>query len=600
VNACRWAMGQAIAGVLTLVLTVGYLSADDRAGALAFRAGVGAGPGGRQAGHPYPRGDEWPGGLPGSFERQPPFRARVASFDGVELDGWIQLPRLPEGVRAPVVLVSSPYYGQTVGTADVDEAITPRWLVERGYAVAAFNVRGTGESGGCLEFFGPNEQRDQAVLVEWLGAQAWSNGRVGMYGLSYMGTTPWEAAIQNPPALKTIVVAGMVADAYNFFYTPQGAAFTVGPAFAAEVVALVSNKKATCPAMPDWVTAVAQGNQSDFRDPAVWQPRRLADRFPEITSSVFLTHGFQDLWGSGHGHQEDHAWAMLRAPKRMMIGQWGHEFPPLASWNATLVEWLDFWLKGTGAGPPGLGAVDVQDGSGGWHRTSAWPPTETRQEVLYLDRAGLSPVPGGATSAFRSAPSAPAPADQQGRPAGLLCAPATGPSPPPALLFTSPPLPAELRLAGNPFAFLQLDADAPGGLVTLHLLALDPDFSCQAGSPHGFRFLSYGSADLRFHAGNYEGRDFPIGSPTDVRIDVANLAEVLAPGQRLAALVSFGDPQERTAQPYFPVVELRGDSTNRASHLVVPVVSGTLAGEAPSLDYPPSPFPGADDHAGGR
>ena len=103
---------------------------------------------------------------------------------------------LPPGVKAPVVLISSPYFGQTTASGDVDDYFAPRWLVDHGYAGAAVSLRGTGNSGGCLDFFGTSEQRDQALLVEWLAAKPWSNGRVAMYGLSYMGTTPWEAAIQ--------------------------------------------------------------------------------------------------------------------------------------------------------------------------------------------------------------------------------------------------------------------------------------------------------------------------------------------------------------------------------------------------------------------
>src|ERR671918_141114 len=81
-------------------------------------------------------------------------------------------------LQSPVNSASRRNRGRPAGTADLDESITPRFLVARGYAVAGFNVRGTGGSGGCLEFFGPKEQRDQAVLVEWLAAQPWSNGRV--------------------------------------------------------------------------------------------------------------------------------------------------------------------------------------------------------------------------------------------------------------------------------------------------------------------------------------------------------------------------------------------------------------------------------------
>src|SRR5688500_15348641 len=88
-------------------------------GALLVPVGAGAAPPAFPRGvHPYPRGDEWPAGLTGPFARQAPFRVRVPSHDGVELEGWIQLPVLPAGVRAPVVLVSSPYFGQTVETAE--------------------------------------------------------------------------------------------------------------------------------------------------------------------------------------------------------------------------------------------------------------------------------------------------------------------------------------------------------------------------------------------------------------------------------------------------------------------------------------------------
>ncbi|MGH2684870.1 MAG: CocE/NonD family hydrolase, partial [Actinomycetota bacterium] len=162
----------------------------------------------------------------GSAAEDPPGPAaevrhvRVASHDGVRLDGWLVLPPEAETGRVPVVLWSAPYFGQcdyypfptdsppprcNYATGDnpelwdnssVSESVPVNLLVEQGYAVAIFNVRGTGNSGGCFSWFGRAEQLDQALLVEWLAAQGWSNGRVGMMGLSYHGTTPWEAAIQ--------------------------------------------------------------------------------------------------------------------------------------------------------------------------------------------------------------------------------------------------------------------------------------------------------------------------------------------------------------------------------------------------------------------
>src|SRR6476620_8147920 len=95
-----------------------------------------------------------------------PQHVRVPSFDGVELDGWLRVPDLPRGQRAPVVLWSGPYFGQVYddgGSSSYDSAdnyVPVKSLVERGYAVAIFNVRGTGNSQGCFNFMGRDEQRD--------------------------------------------------------------------------------------------------------------------------------------------------------------------------------------------------------------------------------------------------------------------------------------------------------------------------------------------------------------------------------------------------------------------------------------------------------
>src|SRR5688572_23602661 len=90
---------------------------------------------------PDPCGYRWGGGE-GPFDRLPVEDVAVTAHDGVVLDGWIVRPDLPEGVRAPVVLHSSPYYGQATPTGDQD--VDHRtWsgppvdrLVRAGYAVA--------------------------------------------------------------------------------------------------------------------------------------------------------------------------------------------------------------------------------------------------------------------------------------------------------------------------------------------------------------------------------------------------------------------------------------------------------------------------------
>lgn len=276
-------------------------------------------------------------------------------------------------------------------------------------------MRGTGNSRGCFTWFGKDEQLDQAFLAEWLADRPWSNGNIGMMGLSYHGTTPWGAAIHNPPSLKTIVLAGTISDACTFSHTPQGATTTIVGAgvFPGDFAARASltppiagdAKHATvdhAPVMRErvcsdvaYLAEDTKGTVTDLRDQAFWDERRLIDHFPKVQTSVFVTHGLQDLWLSGHQSQENEIWNALRnLPKRMLLGHWGHEFPnfnsynsawAMTDWNERLLEWLDHWLK-DGSGPaPREGLVDYQDSTGAWHTTTSWPPPEPLDdEVLYL------------------------------------------------------------------------------------------------------------------------------------------------------------------------------------------------------------------------
>lgn len=570
--------------------------------------------------HPYPRGDEWPKGLGGPFRLHSLTHERVPSFDGTALDGWVYRPMLPKGTKAPVVLWSAPYFGQTYQSGDdptirdnsnAAEAVPIDLLVRSGYAVAVFNVRGSGNSGGCFEMYGLREQRDHAFLVEWLARRPWSNGRVGMMGLSYHGTTPWEAAIHNPPHLKTIVVAGMVSDSYTFYHTPQGAPFTVGTAFQAQFDALVSlapplnspPERATvehvpvladraCPEVVRTLTSLGAGMATDERDEVFWDVRRFIDRFPRVTTSVFVTHGFLDLFGSGHQAQEDEVWhSLVRAPKRMLEGQWGHSFPNfndvrpglvVRDWNDRLLGWLDFWLKGIGPGPPRLGVVDYQDGSATWHRTRAWPPADARDEVLYLNQRGLSPSRRRGTQTFHAVASPLLTCDEKALPEATRK----------YLFYESSAMKRSIIVAGNPFVMLRMTSNLPGGLVSVYLFDLSPDFRCEGEMRDGgtARLLSVGTADLRFHSGTLKGSSFPTGKPTLVRVDLPSVAEVLPPGHRLAVAVAGPDPTDRTSQPFIPMVSVHADGGAYASHIVLPVTKGTTNGAAPTASYPPRPF----------
>ena len=135
----------------------------------------------------------------------------VTMRDGVVLRADVLRPT--ESGRFPVLVYRTPY-GKD---AAHEEYTIFRNGVERGYAVAVVDVRGRYHSGGEFRPY-ENEGRDGYDTIEWAAAQAWSNGAVGTFGLSYPGAVQWLAAVESPPHLKAMVPAMTFSTPQNFFY----------------------------------------------------------------------------------------------------------------------------------------------------------------------------------------------------------------------------------------------------------------------------------------------------------------------------------------------------------------------------------------------
>jgi hypothetical protein len=105
--------------------------------------------------------------------------------------------------KFPAVLTRLPYDKGVLFDAQGPGFMNPRKIARAGYAVVIQDCRGTGVSEG--EYY-PHvaEPQDGYDTVEWLAAQPWCNGMVGMYGVSYLGFTQWAAAVTQPPHLKAI------------------------------------------------------------------------------------------------------------------------------------------------------------------------------------------------------------------------------------------------------------------------------------------------------------------------------------------------------------------------------------------------------------
>ncbi len=130
---------------------------------------------------------------------------RITMPDGVRLAADLFLPKGGEPEeRFPVIWELYPY------RKDEDRSVDYglySYFVRRGYVAVRVDIRGTGASEGTLiEYeYADQEQEDAEVIIDWLSKQPWSNGNVGMFGISWGAFNSIHMAMRNPPALKAII-----------------------------------------------------------------------------------------------------------------------------------------------------------------------------------------------------------------------------------------------------------------------------------------------------------------------------------------------------------------------------------------------------------
>src|SRR5688572_31741716 len=135
----------------------------------------------------------------------------VPMRDGVVLRADIYRPA--GAGKFPVLVFRTPYGKHGAAHSDGIHGKA----VARGYAVVMQDVRGRYASDGHFDPY-RQERADGYDTIEWAARQAWSDGRVGTYGLSYPGAVQWLAALEAPPHLVAMAPAMTYSSPRRFFY----------------------------------------------------------------------------------------------------------------------------------------------------------------------------------------------------------------------------------------------------------------------------------------------------------------------------------------------------------------------------------------------
>ena len=354
----------------------------------------------------------------------------VESVDGALIRVEVMRPVVEEDV--PVILTYSPY--NTLGEPRPAEDSVASRYVPMGYARATADVIGTRGSTGCWDYGGAKEQQSGADVVRWLAEQEWSNGRVGMTGGSYDGTTATMVAAlgdeiaadsNGGKGLAAIHPIAAISRWYGYAYmdgvrflgnssTPTDEGFDTPLAFDfgfGRTVAPDESAASTAPERAGECGSVEHTERGYDRTPdydEFWLERDYRKNAAEMRVPVLLAHGWQDynvkqeeataLWEALP--VDDPATAEVEGVpfKKLWMTQGTHGGGTSGAGYQELVD--AFWertLKGVDSGveemPDVVSVGRTASGPTPQQFEESWPPAGTSPLTLHLGRA-FDTVPG--------------------------------------------------------------------------------------------------------------------------------------------------------------------------------------------------------------
>ena len=502
---------------------------------------------------------------------------RVKMRDGVALVADVYRP--DEAGKFPVLLQRTPY--------NRAEPATGLLLASHGYVVVLQDTRGRYDSEGTFYPF-RDEGRDGYDTVEWAAALPSSDGKVGMFGGSYVGATQMLAAATKPPHLVAIFPYVTASEYYESWTYQSGALMQWFASTWASLLAEDTARKAagarshwsdwappspstssgssTSPLLRSWRPTIATGC-STRRKTSTGGAVKVKDHFGEMGVKALHGGGWHDLFLKGsidnyRGLHEKAATPEARDGQRLLLGPWCHGptsdegkigdvvfgKDAVLDMDATVLRWFAYALKGeaneyaTGA-PVRLFVM----GENRWRDEKEFPLARTRSTRYYLRSAKAANTAAGdgtlATEAPKNEPAAGFeydPANPVRTIGGRLCCGNVAPpgpfdqrpneSRPDVLVFSTPPLAQDVEVTG--YVRLELFASTSAVDTDFTALLADVDDSGYA------RFLTDGIVRARYRAGTDKAELIEPGRVYKYDVDLWATSNLFKAGHRIRLYVS--------------------------------------------------------------
>jgi uncharacterized protein len=361
--------------------------------------------------------------------------AMIPMRDGVRLQTAILTPTERAG-PLPILFSRTPYGVPDGPITQVPPTI--KELAQDGYIFVIQNLRGRFKSEGVFKLSSEvkladstatNETTDAYDSIEWLVKHVPNNGRVGMYGVSYVGLTTAMALLHPHPALKAMSEQASPVDQWMNDDNHRYGALRESYAFEYAVLEQADKNKNTHfnfetydsyawylalgplsnintrylhGSIPYWNDVVAHPDYDEFWKKEAWVRQLHATTVPNLNVAGFWDQ--EDPWGPWQifRHAEEHdpnhdnfmvagPWyhGQWRTPKADSIGLiplGGHE--TAREFRETIeAPFFRFYLHGQGE-KPGWQASTFQSGANRWRTYTVWPPHEAKSTNLYLHADG--------------------------------------------------------------------------------------------------------------------------------------------------------------------------------------------------------------------
>lgn len=483
----------------------------------------------------------------------------ITLADGTRLAARIWMPDGADTDPVPAVFEFLPYRKRD-GTSPRDESTYPVFATA-GIAGVRVDIRGSGESDGVIDGeYTELELANACELIAWIAAQPWSNGSVGMMGISWGGFNCLQVAALRPPALKAVISIASTTDRYNDdIHYKNGCHLSAQLSWAATMLAYQSRS-------PDpeivgdrwremWMERLE--NEPFFmeewlehqRRDAFWKHGSICEDFPSVAIPSLVIAGWAD------GYRNTPLLAVEGMPDRSkaLIGPWIHKYPhfawpkPRADFHGEAIAFWNRWLRGEQNGTEAIPQVRAyildavkpaprrDSDTGFWMSKPAWTEPEmlpfhingfgTLIEGEQSDLASIhnvmlkSPLDTGTAAGewFTLKPDAELAGDQRQDDAG-------------SLTFQTTPLTETLEIFGRPELAVTLSSDTPVANLIARLVDVHPDGAA-------FR-VAFGVLNLTHRNGNTDPEPMTPGQPTKIRVVLDACGYRFRPGHRIRLSLS--------------------------------------------------------------